>query len=174
MIIFPARILGLLTQKLTDAPQRLIDVPAHIADKAATLVDAATVSAHVVANKVVKSATTAVASAVAFDPTAVLAGWKAAALHWAGTTSLYGVAAFAAWFAVRWVWQRVRERQAATWLRWQVAGMPAPKIAELLQSSGLRVNSAGEHILLVNAYHSGVVRRALSKLNVSIVSMVES
>jgi hypothetical protein len=106
MIIFPARILGLLTQKLTDAPQRLIDVPAHIADKAATLVDAATISAHVVANKVAKSAASTVASVTTFDPTVVLAGWKAAALHWAGATSLYGVAAFAAWFAVRWVWQR--------------------------------------------------------------------
>lgn len=167
MIIFPARILGLLTQKLTDAPQRLIDVPAHIADKAATLVDAATISAHVVANKVAKSAASTVASVTTFDPTVVLAGWKAAALHWAGATSLYGVAAFATWFAVRWVWQRVRQRQAATWVRWQVAGMTADKLAEMLQASGLKAMSGGGQILLVNAYHSGVVRRALNNMHVA-------
>jgi len=171
MIIFPARILGLLTQKLTDAPQRLIDVPAHIADKAATLVDAATISAHVVANKVAKSAASTVAPVTTFDPTAVLTAWKAAALHWAGTTSLYGVAAFAAWFAVRWVWQRVRQRQAATWLRWQVTGMTADKLAEMLQASGLKAMSGGSQTLLVNAYHSGAVRRALAGMNVAIVEV---
>lgn len=167
MIIFPARILGMIAQKLTDAPQRLVDVPAHVADKAAMLVDAATVSAHVVVNKVTKSATTAVASAVAFDPTAMLTAWKATAMHWAGATSLYGVAAFAAWFAVRWAWQRVRQRQDATWLRWQVAGMPADKLAEMLQASGLKAMSGGGQILLVNAYHSGVVRRALNNMHVA-------
>lgn len=169
MIIFPARILGLLTQKLTDASQHIVDVPTHIADKAATLVNAATVSAHVVVNKVAKSAASTVASVTTFDPTVVLAGWKVAALHWAGTTSLYGVAAFAAWFAIRWAWQQVRQRQTATWLRWQVAGMSADKIAELLQSSGLKAMSGGGQTLLVNAYHSGTVRRVLAGMNVVVM-----
>jgi len=165
MIIFPARILGILTQKMTDAPQYIADVPAHVADKATHLVDAATTAAHVVINKAAKQ----IATVATFDPLSTLTAWKAAALHWAGTTSLYGVAIFAAWFALRWALQRIRQRQDATWLRWQVAGMPADKLAEVLHASGLKAMSGGGQILLVNAYHSGAVRRMLAGMNVAIV-----
>ena len=165
MIIFPARILGLLTQKLTDAPQRLADAPTHIVGQAAHLVGAATTAAHVVVDKAVRK----IATVATFDPLTTLTAWKATALHWAGTTSLYGVAVFTAWFAIHWALQHVRQRQSATWLRWQVAGMPADKLAELLQASGLKAMSGGGQTLLVNAYHSGAVRRVLAGMNVAIV-----
>lgn len=164
-MIFPFATLSAIIKSIVDAPDKTVETATQTVRLAVTGATGA-----------ISQAVDTVTSAISFSPLAwlwdALSDWKQAVITWAGHTSLYGVVLVATMWVVRWAWGKVRSRDAATWLRWQIAGsMSVDTLVTMLQQRNIKAMSGGGQLLLVNAYHAGVARRFLSSLNVPFVEV---
>lgn len=155
MIVFP------LLRVAADTIQYLVDAPGKAIDAASSVAVQAVNAASAIPAKVI--------DAVTINPlewfTDVLLDWKEAAFAWLANVTPYGLAVMASLWIARSVMRRQAVRHDATWLRWSVTGN-APSIAANLSASGHQVRCVDDNVLLVNAWDSGNVARALQAKNI--------
>lgn len=144
MIILPVKMLHAITDSFSSAVSSVAELPAKAVE--------------------------AVSSVAAFNPADwlldMLLGWRDAALTWLGGITPYGLLSMVGVWLIRRVWNR--PHQNATWLQWQVLG-DAQSIASQLSAQGRQVQFDGPGTLLVNAWDSGNVARALQVMGVQVV-----
>lgn len=140
MIILPIKMLHAITDSFSSAVDSIAELPAK-----------------------------AVEAAAAFSPVDwlfdALLDWRDTALTWLSGITSYGLLSLAGLWLVRRMWNR--PRQDASWLRWQVSG-DAQAIAASLSAQGRQVQFGGPGVLLVNAWDSGNVARALQAMGIQV------